>query len=559
MYREKNAELPSVNVLLSYSLLSSIFNISPHTGLERLKAILLDYGHSCEIYDPNVDKDPEIILNRVKNGEFQVVGFSLAHSGVPNLEWQCELMRAAKDSEQRCLFIGGGEQATFNDEFWLEFGVDLLFIGFAEKMLIQFCDRLALDPKAEICSLVEGINGVSYIDECGEKISRLRDTLTKDEFVYLSYDLILKSATDYDKYWNHNRKRISDLRVSEKMRNSFVIEYTQLYTNSHCAWDCGFCSTSRYLREAQEDSLPVLMISAEQLYDLVEVYAKKYGTKLFSFCEDDFVIGNRVGKQRVMDFCEMVIEGKKDGRLDPEVGFYCQNRIDNFLERKKTSEREKIKERVVNYELLSKMGEAGWRCMSFGVETLSDRLLNCKSINKRVTSKECRSVLDAAIEVVPAPQLNLILGIPESTPEDLIYDMNSGVEYLLKGYAVQTAVIVGAYPGSPIYYDELGFPRTYKKYNTPFGKTLEIADYIPPFDPSVRHACLTARNTIDDEIEKLRKFTPWKKGYFPRMMFTMINFIIIARELGRSDLEDHYMRVFLDLVPKKTGSDPYRI
>ncbi|OUT59011.1 MAG: hypothetical protein CBB75_12325 [bacterium TMED15] len=559
MYPKKDADSPRINVLLSYSLLSSIFNISPHTGLERLKAILLESGHYCEIYDPNVDKDPDAILKRVKAGEFQIVGFSVAHSGVPNLDWQHKLMKASKNSDKRCIFVGGGEQATFNDEFWLEFGIDLLFIGFAEKMLVEFCHRLSLDPNGEICSLVEGINGVSYMNESGEKISKLRDPLTRDEFQYLSYDLILKSDTDYHKYWNHNRQRISDLRVSEKMRNSFVIEYTQLYTNSHCAWDCGFCSTSQYLRKTQADNLQVLMISAEQLYELVEVYASKYGTKLFSFCEDDFVIGNRVGKQRVMDFCEMVIEGKKDGRLDPDVGFYCQNRIDNFLERKKTSERAKIKERVVNYELLSKMGEAGWRCMSFGVETLSDKLLNCKSINKRVTSKECRAVLDAAIKLVPAPQLNLILGIPESTPEDLVYDMNAGVEYLQKGYAVQTALILGAYPGSPIYYDEKNYPRTYKKYKTPFGKTLEISDDIPPFDPLVRHACMTAKETIDSEIEKLRKFTPWKKGYFPRMMFTIINFMVVARELGRSDLEQRYMEVFQELVPKKSGSDPYRI
>ena len=66
------------------------------------------------------------------------------------------------------------------------------------------------------------------------------------------------------------------------------------------------------------------------------------------------------------------------------------------------------------------MEKASFLSIGLGVETFSDRLLKCPSINKKgLTSADSLKVIDAMLSTKIVPQINIIIGIPESTPDEL--------------------------------------------------------------------------------------------------------------------------------------------
>ena len=110
----------------------------------------------------------------------------------------------------------------------------------------------------------------------------------------------------------------------------------------------------------------------------------------------------------------MVIDYKQRGLIDKNVVFNCQTHITDWL----TANKEP------NEELIRDVAAAGFKSISVGVETFTDRIISSVSINKiGFKSIHARAVLDTMLASGIVPQTNVILGVPEYTVDDLLLSL----------------------------------------------------------------------------------------------------------------------------------------
>ena len=129
----------------------------------------------------------------------------------------------------------------------------------------------------------------------------------------------------------------------DKDTQKFFIKTVRLYTSSHCPWKCGFCSSHSFLRMSyatteHEEKIPekpknggpismnalattgsqphpVYRISPEQIYDIIVRHCDKYNPRVFLFNDDAVWDGNARGFNHIMVLCDLIIEGKRKGRI----------------------------------------------------------------------------------------------------------------------------------------------------------------------------------------------------------------------------------------------------
>jgi radical SAM superfamily enzyme YgiQ (UPF0313 family) len=446
-----------LSILLLTSKSWSGFNISPPLGLYNLKTAVEQRGHSCEVFDYDID-DEDALKARVKAGAYDVIGMSVTHVNMSmDLDALLELYQLALTAHDT-LMIAGGQEATMNYEQWLRTKlVDVTFLGFADKTFTVFCDELLkLDRKYHdgavlapaLVDLLKNTKGVAYLDPTQKlegdvalkAVYQPSPTLTQEEFSELFHINGLKQGIPYHRYWDTVRAR-----KDNSFNNAeFTVETVRLYTVSHCPRRCGFCSSQNFLPLSQNEKTTIIMLSAREVFDLVAHYANNVGARAFMFSDDDFPVGSTQGLARLQDFCRMVVEAKNAGMLPKELRFFCQARALDFLRRLPDGSK------VLRGELLQLMKTAGFHNIGMGIETFCDRLLQKPSVNKiGVTVKDYRTVIDGFLNIAITPQTFIIIGIPESTVEDVMESITTATEYINKGADVAVISTMRVYPGSP--------------------------------------------------------------------------------------------------------------
>lgn len=162
--------------------------ITPPVGLYKLKHYLEQRGVVCDVFMPDLDAEEEY-LERTRNGEYSVVGISCSHwSMCKDLDRLWRFREAAGKCAQPVIFAAGGQEASQNYDQWLNNGVDVIFLGFAERNFYDFCSRLsaaALGTKFH--QLLSEVDGVVFRDNAGGTIFKPTATLTAEFFEEITY------------------------------------------------------------------------------------------------------------------------------------------------------------------------------------------------------------------------------------------------------------------------------------------------------------------------------------------------------------------------------------
>ena len=124
---------------------------------------------------------------------------------------------------------------------------------------------------------------------------------------------------------------------------------------------------------------PVYRISPKQIYDIILIHCDKYNPRVFLFNDDAFWDGSVPGFKHIMELCDLIIEGKRKGRINENIIFNCQAKVGDFIIKKPV--------RKLYDTLILKLKEAGFYHFGTGVETFSDKLLKTQSINKKAISE----------------------------------------------------------------------------------------------------------------------------------------------------------------------------
>ncbi|MBF0436080.1 MAG: radical SAM protein [Magnetococcales bacterium] len=502
-------------------------SISPSLGLLRLQREARRLGFECDIFD-HITDHVEPLLSRLQEGYYEIFGFSVTHMFMKNdlnFLWKVKLF--TKNMHRRPLFMAGGQSATQNTQVWLECGFDLVVQGYAEKSFPQICERYASGANGAPWKVYGDILGVAYLDHSGTLVRNPVTPFTKDEFE--AFSTVTDINVPYEIYWNMVRSNTTEALTYNQ--RSFVVENGRLYTSSRCLAHCGYCASGEsFLRISQNGQAPFFMLSAEQIHEQMVHQVASYGVRSFSFNDEDFLVGNRVGIRRIMDLCHTIIQSKKNGILPKELKLSCQTRPNNFLI-------DKAKDRRVNRKLLQVMLDAGFHNVSLGIETFSDRLLNCRSINKPyIRSEEIHQVLHTIFDVGLFPTINLILGIPESTTDDLIETASYGLMYLQKPCQISSNIPMFAFPGAPIWGNDLYptadtiwvHPESSRIVNIPFRYQIH--------DPKAAAILEQLEGCCRTELESIQRMHGMNSNLVVRTLKTIATFSAIAKLTGHNSL-----------------------
>jgi anaerobic magnesium-protoporphyrin IX monomethyl ester cyclase len=181
------------------------------------------------------------------------------------------------------------------------------------------------------------------------------------------------------------------------------------------------------------------MRSPENVVDELEYLHKTFNVKKFTFCDDAFT----VDQFRTEKLCSEII------KRGLKIEWNCGTRVD-----------------MITKELLLKMKEAGCISVWFGVESGSQKVLDC--MNKGISTEQTLRSLSWVREVGLKPVPNVILGFPGETKETA-WETIKFVERISPDdvgfYNVATP-----FPGTPMYdlVKEKGWLRItdFDKYDT---------------------------------------------------------------------------------------------
>jgi len=569
--KNKNSD----KVLLVTAATGLGFNYAPHFGMYQILNYLKYKDISCDMYDRDLElfKKAEIyendVMESLKKGKYDIVGISVSQDRVlgeqkmiADLELIWKMREAAKISGKMPIFVAGGQAAQLNYKQWLDLGIDLIVNGYGEKVFYDLCKRYFNSPKElrnakDFVKLIDNmtseIRGVSYKDP--KDVYRYIPAPTVDDKLFK--ELFLKFPQKYDMpheiFWNILRDNNADKDLGA---SKFVVENVRLYTTSHCPRRCGFCNSGQFLHEASapENDLMIdktgmrfsagrqklIQLDAKELMELVMFNAKKYGAKSILFSDDDFALKSK--HNRVMEFCKLVMEYKQKGLMDKDFVFNCQTHVSDWLT---GSNKE------VNVELIKTVKAAGFGSISVGVETFTDRVIVSPSINKAgYKSKHAQAVLNCMVDNGIVPQVNVILGVPEYTVDDLLVTIDVALDFIIKGCDLSLSRQLLALPGAPIYESGM-YKVVYDKWTHPSGKEVKIPDYFVPNNPKVAYAMehfdVEARKELDKVIKKMN----WKNKNPPKRVIAVSALACLPRLLGRDDLSPKYYKILNDVLDGK--------
>ena len=545
LWGAKKAMRQNAKVLLVTLKAAPGFNIAPSIGIHQLQHFLEQRGIACDVLDREFE-DEEPYVEKARAGAYDVIGMSVSHLHMQvdlTLLWRFRM--AAREGGKNTLLVAGGQEATINWKQWLELAVDVICLGFGEYALHRFCMRVVANPPmlgepADLDALAGGIAGTAYRNGAGDFIHQPTPKLTREAFSELCYDQVLTNTVPYHAYWDKVRAASADTTLGAA---DFFAENVRVYTTSHCPRRCGFCATQVYLSEAQQEKMFILMLSAEEVADLVHMYVNRYGARSILFSDDDFPVGNKAGLERLDRLCDILIHFKDTGEIPREVRFSCQARVADFLVKDEAGRR------VPNRPLLAKLARAGFMSFGIGVETFSDRILHVPSINKiGITVADCRTVIEAMLEAGLVPQINLILGIPEYTVDELADTMETAVHYFRSHCDIAMTKLMWAWPGAPLY-EAHTYPMVSQTWKNPWnGQEAELSDFFIPHDPAIARVIDRFDQVAAEELRGTVGRMGWEGKIVHKRVVNLTGFIGIARLLDRPDLAATYTRLLEDVI-----------
>lgn len=520
-----------MRLLLTTSYSGIGFNNAPPIGLYRLKNYLKTHGFSCDVLDLSLENASHWV-QRVQNGEYKIVGMSVSHMHMEDDIKLLSQFRSANISD--CFFIAGGQEATYNYKQWLDAGFDAAVLGYGEYPLLAIAQSIQKYGCADKKDLSR-ISGLAFYQD--DEIHLVpAQPVSPEDFELLTFDNVLSTQIPYDAYWDQAKSRAKALNLRS---NVFIPELARIYTSSHCPNHCGFCSSHRFLSFAQSSPAKPRMLDADKVFELVLHYANTYGAKGFLFSDDEFL----VSRKRATDFCNLVIRAKQNGELAQGTMLNCQARVADF---KNPHERQRV-----DSDFIKLLYAAGFHSISLGVESFSDRLRATPVMNKKgFSGDQVFNVIQEMIDAGITPQVNIILFIPDTTREEIMYNMQCGIKVMNMGCTIAVTTHLLSVPGAPCY-NNADYPHELIEITSAItGKSIPVSKHFIPKDPFIARTADQYQQAFNAEQESFLKRNAWPFETVHKSMLGIISFIAIADLLGEGDQAMQW-RKHLDMLAQE--------
>jgi anaerobic magnesium-protoporphyrin IX monomethyl ester cyclase len=305
-----------------------------------------------------------------------------------------QMTALAKKISPDSLTILGGIHATVFDAKILEYvpSVDLIVRGEGEVTLQEILDIMETQQTPSF----KNVLGITYRD--GKKICKNAERPViedLDTLPFLSYDLL-----DMDKI------------EADSWPGCYAI-----HTGRGCSFPCHFCADkaiwNRYFR----------CKSPKKIIEEIKYCRDNYPIKGVFFGSDTFT----TNKERTRELSELLIQENMD------IDWCCSTRVD-----------------CVDEDLLALMKKSGCRMIAYGVESLSDDVL--QAMKKNYSAALAMDSLRKSHAVGIDTRFNLIFGYPGET-ERTLRETLSNLTQLHPEIMCKSAALYQLHPGSGFYND----------------------------------------------------------------------------------------------------------
>ncbi len=326
-------------------------------GIASLAAYLRERKINVSVIDaPIMNLDYKKTAEQAVNTRAKFIGISCL---TENRYSALKTLKEIKKLNPKATTIIGGLHATFSDKLLLKnyAYIDIVVRGEGEETLYEIIKKKPL----------EKIFGISFRKN-NKIISNISRPFIQDieKLPFPAYDLFPISKYPLP----------PDIKAN-------VSQTAQVTTSRGCPMGCKFCETTHAWGRK------VRSTSAKRLFEQIKYLYDKFGIDYIRFADDLFTLN----KQKVIDFCRLVIENKLP------IRFRIQARVD-----------------CIDKEVLTALKKAGCDLIEYGVESGSDKVL--KAVGKNITIKSVKEAAELTRNAGIELKYFLIIGSLEEGPEE---------------------------------------------------------------------------------------------------------------------------------------------
>jgi radical SAM superfamily enzyme YgiQ (UPF0313 family) len=358
----------------------------PPLGLAYLSACLLEYRTDLQItIIDGLILNYEEYYKKIINIKADVVGVSTTMSQIN----QALMIPHIVKWYDTKFIIGGPGVVDLPSSRLYKSGYSIICYGEGERTIVELFQAFENElPLGDI-------KGISYLNGGKEVKTPPREPIENlDEIPFPARDLL-----DMEKYISTWKKNMG-------------IRIASAISSRGCPFSCKFCDRTTFGGKIRFMSPSKMVEEMKLLYD-------RYEAELVYF-EEDLFTANR---KRVLEFCSLM-EKKLPGKM-----WGASSRVD-----------------TIDKEMLARMKHAGCTHLTFGVESGSQNILNF--LGKGVTVGQIENALKWAKEVGIKIGLDLIIGIPGETQEDI--EMTKRLIAISEPYQIEISPLTPI-PGTEIY------------------------------------------------------------------------------------------------------------
>ena len=164
-------------------------------------------------------------------------------------------------------------------------------------------------------------------------------------------------------------------------------------------------------------------------------------------------------------------------------------------------------------------------------------------------------MIDGIIKAGITPQVNVIVGIPEYTKQELIENFKVVYDCYVKGCDVGVNRYLLALPGAPIY--SSGQYKTIDKtWTHPItGKVFSIPDQFVPMDDEVREVVEQMEPLHERLLQEVIEKNSWENKIVPRRVLNVISLLSAVKILGDEELTKRFQEVLDETIYRCNKSD----
>lgn len=502
----------------------------PHMGLHSLAHWAKKFGKRVLVYDPNMTS-PAFIAQHVGRIQPPLIGISPLHETLSfDFAFALQLQKASPNS----ILVLGGHEAMFNAKIFFQHipHLGIIVKGMGEFAFLDLLQRI--DRQGTLLERFGDVTGLLIrSDETPEGFvsTGCQRYYTGADFLNTSNALSF-GAIPFNKYWERTAQQYAD--PERRAVKVMVLNTIRICLAANaCNFGCIFCSVAKFWEECSIESGHNLrgpyLNAQDSLEQLIRAQNEQPEVQAFYIEDDDFFFN----MPRVEAIVEGIIRAKAEGRLKPDLQFFCQART-----------------RVLSDELLAKMKQAGFTVISFGIEIFSNRLVNELKKASGDTVARSRKAIEACLENGITPTLFLIAFPPTATLQEVEISIDISFYYLIRGAKLNMVPYVGPLPGTEA---ETLYASTtqFAELDLGDGKIIKYATEALPQIPEVKVLASEA-------VEFARYYLGWIRLYLrttkplPPIVQNLLMMLSVYLQLGKRikarRVENHILSIISDIV-----------